>query len=96
MNDNKKAGFGSKLGTLLTGAAVLYLVIWTIGWLLERKWGTILIIWGLWFFGAMVILGGALSVIAGNANLVDRAWPWVLFVIAAAVMTAIQWKGIES
>ena len=50
------------------------------------------IIWVLWFFGGMIILGGALTLITGDYDLADQAWPWLLFGIAAAVMTSVQWK----
>lgn len=92
MNDDKKSGVGTKLGTILTWGAVLYLVAWLFGWLLGRRWGLFLILWVLWFFGAMIVLGGALTAISGDAGLADEAWPWVLFVVAAAVMAAVQLK----
>lgn len=91
MSENGK-NKSTKLGTALTWAAVLYLLVWGIGWLLQRKWGVILIVWLLWYFGAMIVLGGVLTVVTGDAGLADEAWPWLLFGVAAAVMTAIQWK----
>jgi hypothetical protein len=95
MDDNKKSGIGKIAGTILSWAAVLYLMTWLFGWLLGRRWGLFLILWLLWFIGAMIILGGALTVITGDAGLADRGWPWLLFGIAAAVMTVVQIKMCE-
>lgn len=92
MPRDRKSGFSEKLAVGLTWAAVLYLLVCGICWLLERKWGAILIVWLLSYFGSMIILGGWLTVITGDAGLVDEAWPWVLFGVAATVMTAIQWN----
>ena len=61
MTDNKNSGVGRMVGAVLTWAVVLYLLASLFGWLIQRKWGAIFIIWALWFFGAMIILGGALT-----------------------------------
>jgi hypothetical protein len=92
MSDEKKSGLAGLLGTILTWASALYLLASLFGWLIQRKWGAVFIIWALWFFGAMIILGGALTLITGDANLADQGWPWLLFGVAAAVMTGVQWK----
>jgi hypothetical protein len=44
MTDDKKSGLVGKLGTVLTWAAILYLLIWLLGCLFERKWGLFLIL----------------------------------------------------
>jgi drug/metabolite transporter (DMT)-like permease len=92
MNNDKKSESTAKLGAILTWVAILCLAVWAIDWLIQRKWGAIFIIWVLWFWGAMIILGAALALITGDANLADQGWPWLLFGVAAAVMTGVQFK----
>ena len=95
MNNHERPGIGQILGTVFTWAGILLLLLWLVGWLLERKWGAFLIVWLLWFFGAMIVLGGALTVITGDADLADQSWPWILFAVAAAWMSAIQMRLTE-
>jgi hypothetical protein len=92
MNGDKKSSVGGTVGTILTWASAFYLLASLFGWLIQRKWGAIFIIWLLWFFGAMIAVGGALTLITGDYDLAGQAWPWLLVGVAAAVMTGVQWK----
>lgn len=44
MNEGKKTGLSGTLGTVLTWAAILYLLAWLFDWLSRRKWGVFLIL----------------------------------------------------
>jgi len=44
MNDDKNPGCGRKVETILTWAAMLYLLAWLFDWLAGRKWGAFLIL----------------------------------------------------
>jgi len=92
MTSNKNSAIGKKLESILTWGAILYLLASMFVWLVQQKWGTLLILWALWFFGAIIILGAALTAITGDYNLGDRLWPWIVYCVVAAVMTAAQRK----
>jgi hypothetical protein len=44
MNSGKKPGFGKKLETALTWAAILYLLAWLFDSLIRTRWGAFLIL----------------------------------------------------
>jgi hypothetical protein len=92
MKRKNESGIGGRLESVLISAAVLYLLASMFGWLVQRKWGALLIIWGLWLSGAIILVGAALTAITGDYNLGDRLWPWIVYCVVAAVMTAAQWK----
>ena len=58
MNNDKKFGVAGLLGMILTWAAALFLLVWLLGWLLERKWGLFLILTSLATIGWAVPLCG--------------------------------------
>lgn len=88
MNDNQRPGLGKKLGTILSWAALIYLFVQFVGWLLGRKWGAFLIVA---IFGAVILIGDAVSVITGE-TCADRTWFWSLCAIAAVIMAIAQWQ----
>lgn len=45
MDHDKKSGFGEKVETALTWAAILYLLAWAVDWLIQRRWGMFLVLW---------------------------------------------------
>ncbi len=91
MKHGKEPGVGKTLGMILSWAAVLYLLVHVLGWLLGRKWGIFLIVAVLWFFGAVILIGGVISVITGE-SCANRAWFWSLCAIAAVIMAVAQWQ----
>jgi hypothetical protein len=50
MDHDKHSAFGRKVETVLTWAAIIYLLAWLFDWLIRTKWGAFLI---LTFLGAI-------------------------------------------
>jgi hypothetical protein len=87
----KESAVGKIASAALGWAAVLYLLAWLLGWLLERKWGGFLIITGIWFVGTTMLLGGVLTVVSDDAC-ADAPWFWCLCGAIALIVAAWQWS----
>lgn len=100
MNPDKKSGLGGSLSGFLTWAAFVYLALWVVAWLLQRRWGLWVVLTAIITFGSALVISGLVNTVSwdffdSDYTLGGQSWFWTACFIGSSLFSLISVRSIK-